>query len=71
MEQFITMNSLNIIDEPRHYSYSNSIANFLKIPAGRFGAPEEIVRAAVYFASNESRFLLGTELIIDGGMATL
>ncbi|MGX5853324.1 SDR family oxidoreductase [Dyadobacter jiangsuensis] len=42
-----------------------------QIPAGRFGAPEEIASAAVYFASDESRFLLGTELIIDGGMATL
>ena len=42
-----------------------------QIPAGRFGSPEEIASAAVYFASDESRFLLGTELIIDGGMATL
>lgn len=42
-----------------------------QIPAGRFGTPEEIASAAVYFASDESRFLLGTELIIDGGMATL
>ena len=42
-----------------------------QIPAGRFGAPEEIAKAAVYFASDESRFLLGTELIIDGGMTTL
>jgi NAD(P)-dependent dehydrogenase (short-subunit alcohol dehydrogenase family) len=42
-----------------------------QIPAGRFGTPGEIASAAVYFASDESRFLLGTELIIDGGMATL
>lgn len=42
-----------------------------QIPVGRFGAPEEIASAVVYFASDESRFLLGTELIIDGGMATL
>lgn len=42
-----------------------------QIPAGRFGTPEEIANAVLYFASDESRFLLGTELIIDGGMATL
>ncbi|MCF0069549.1 SDR family oxidoreductase [Dyadobacter sp. CY261] len=42
-----------------------------QVPVGRFGTPEEIAKAAVYFASDESRFLLGTELIIDGGMATL
>jgi len=42
-----------------------------QIPIGRFGTPQEIANAAVYFASDESLFLLGTELIIDGGMATL
>ena len=42
-----------------------------QIPIGRFGTAEEIANAVVYFASDESLFLLGTELIIDGGMATL
>lgn len=42
-----------------------------QIPAGRFGLAEEIAKAAIYFGSDESQFLLGTELIIDGGMSTL
>jgi NAD(P)-dependent dehydrogenase (short-subunit alcohol dehydrogenase family) len=42
-----------------------------QIPIGRFGTAEEIANAVVYFASDESLFILGTELIIDGGMATL
>ena len=41
------------------------------IPLGRFGTPEEIARIAVFFASDDSSFVLGAELIADGGMATL
>jgi NAD(P)-dependent dehydrogenase (short-subunit alcohol dehydrogenase family) len=42
-----------------------------QIPSGRRGFPSEIARAAVYFASDESAFTVGSELIIDGGMSTL
>jgi NAD(P)-dependent dehydrogenase (short-subunit alcohol dehydrogenase family) len=42
-----------------------------QIPVGRFGKPEEIAKAALYFASDDSSFVLGAELIIDGGMSTL
>lgn len=42
-----------------------------QIPIGRFGNPEEIAKVAVFFASDDSSFVLGAELIADGGMATL
>jgi len=42
-----------------------------QIPAGRFGEPSEIAKAIVFLASDESRFTVGAELIIDGGMSTL
>ncbi len=41
------------------------------IPMGRFGTPDEIAKIAVFFASDDSSFVLGAELIADGGMATL
>ena len=34
---------------------------------GRMGQPEETAAAALYFASDESRFTTGPELVIDGG----
>jgi NAD(P)-dependent dehydrogenase (short-subunit alcohol dehydrogenase family) len=42
-----------------------------QVPAGRFGLPSEIARAVVFFASDESAFTVGSELLIDGGMGTL
>jgi 3(or 17)beta-hydroxysteroid dehydrogenase len=38
------------------------------IPLGRFGAPAEVADLCVYLLSDESRFVTGTELVIDGGL---
>jgi 3-oxoacyl-[acyl-carrier protein] reductase len=37
-------------------------------PLGRLGQAEEIAEAAVYFASNESRWTTGSILTVDGGL---
>lgn len=37
------------------------------LPANRFGRPEEIAHAAVFLASDESAFAVGSELVVDGG----
>lgn len=42
-----------------------------QVPAGRFGNPSEIAHAVVFFASDESAFTIGSELLIDGGMSNL
>lgn len=42
-----------------------------KVPLGRFGDPAEIARVATFFASDDSTFVLGAEIIADGGMITL
>ncbi len=42
-----------------------------QIPVGRFGKAEEIAKVVAFFASDDSTFVLGAELIADGGMYTL
>ena len=38
------------------------------IPMGRFGEAEEIAKAALFLASEDSSFMTGAELLIDGGI---
>jgi NAD(P)-dependent dehydrogenase (short-subunit alcohol dehydrogenase family) len=42
-----------------------------QIPARRLGTPSEVAQAVVYFASDDSAFTVGSELVIDGGMSNL
>jgi NAD(P)-dependent dehydrogenase (short-subunit alcohol dehydrogenase family) len=37
------------------------------VPIGHFGRPEDIAYGALYLASDESSFVTGAELVIDGG----
>jgi NAD(P)-dependent dehydrogenase (short-subunit alcohol dehydrogenase family) len=47
-------------------------ANFAKaIPLARLGRPEELAAAALFLASDESSFVAGIDLVVDGGMSAL
>jgi NAD(P)-dependent dehydrogenase (short-subunit alcohol dehydrogenase family) len=39
------------------------------VPMGRFGEPEEIARAALFLASDDSTFVTATTFMVDGGLS--
>jgi NAD(P)-dependent dehydrogenase (short-subunit alcohol dehydrogenase family) len=41
------------------------------VPLGRIGAPDEIAKVVVFLASDDSSFVNGIELFVDGGMAQI
>src|SRR5436190_8561074 len=41
------------------------------VPLGRMGLPEEVAKAALFLASDDSSFVTGIELFVDGGMAQI
>src|SRR4029453_1040350 len=51
------------VGEQRKKMISNTV------PLGRFGTPDEIAKAVVFHASNDSSYITGIELFVDGGIA--
>jgi NAD(P)-dependent dehydrogenase (short-subunit alcohol dehydrogenase family) len=77
-ERGIRVNTLNIgpIDTPLYgklgltpeaiQSFADAIGS--RLPLRRFGTADEVARAAVFLASNDSTFVVGSELTTDGGL---
>jgi NAD(P)-dependent dehydrogenase (short-subunit alcohol dehydrogenase family) len=41
------------------------------VPLGRVGMPEDIAKAILFLATDDSGFVLGSELVVDGGWRQL
>lgn len=50
---------------------NDDVKQYLKtlVPLGRIGTSEEIAKAVLFLASDDSSFVAGAELFVDGGMA--
>lgn len=55
------MSESRLADPERNEQYLS------RIPLGRIGSPEDVAYAVVYMASDESSYVTGSELVIDGG----
>ena len=54
------------LTDPEHYA--DTVA---QIPLGRVGDPIEVAYAVLYLSSDESSFVTGSELVVDGGSTAL
>lgn len=55
--------------EEEFRAYTEKVGS--KVPAGRMGKPEEIAATVLFLAGEDSRYLLGAEINVDGGFAEL
>ena len=78
----IRINALSpgIIETPGQMNAVNSLGmtedQFKKtivsaIPMGRMGSPDEVAKVVSFLASDDSSFVTGIELFVDGGMAQI
>ncbi len=81
VERRIRVNAISPgpIETPLHHGLDQSEAQFrayvekvgARVPVGRMGRPEEIAAVVAFLASEQSSFMLGTEILLDGGLAEL
>ncbi len=56
-----------ISDPPEHFQ--RMVLD--RIPLGRVGRPEDVARVALFLASDESEWISGANIVVDGGLTTL
>ncbi len=58
-----------VLNEEQTKQFNASIV--ANVPLGRMGNPDEVAKAASFLASDDSSYITGTELSVDGGLAQI
>ncbi len=66
---FITEQNRTLLTLPNGDYTERGASVIKKTPAGRFGAPEELIGACIWLCSNASTFVTGTIIPVDGGFS--
>ena len=56
-------------NEEQSEQFKKNIMN--TVPMGRMGSPDEIAKVVSFLASNDSSYITGIELFVDGGLAQI
>jgi NAD(P)-dependent dehydrogenase (short-subunit alcohol dehydrogenase family) len=58
-----------VLDEEQTKQFNATVV--ANVPLGRMGNPDEVAKAASFLASDDSSYITGTELSVDGGLAQI
>ena len=64
------MSMVNGVDETETELFKQWHIGRRKVPLGRVGQPEEVARVAVFLASDDSSYVTGHTLVVDGGLTS-
>jgi NAD(P)-dependent dehydrogenase (short-subunit alcohol dehydrogenase family) len=56
-------------NEEQSEKFKKNIVN--TVPMGRMGSPDEVANAVSFLASDDSSYITGIELFVDGGLAQI
>lgn len=57
------------VSEEQGQAFAEQVTS--QVPLGRFGRPEEIAKAVLYLASDDSSYVAGVDLYVDGGFVAV
>ena len=57
-----------LIQNPQMTSEESYLAGISQTPLGRFGTAEEVAKTILFLSSDDSSFMTGSSLVVDGGL---
>ena len=58
-----------VLSEKQSEQFLNNVLK--STPMGRMGSPDEVAKAVLFLASDDSSYITGIELFVDGGVAQI